>query len=196
MRPLTDTLPKPLLEVKDKALIIYHIEKLASKGFKTIVINIAYLGYKIVQELGDGSCWGIDIIYSDEQKEGALESGGGIIKALPHLGKEFLVVNGDVWCDYEFDSNFDLKDKLAHLILVKNPKHNKDGDFYFEGKKHTFSGIGYYSSKLFDGLKYGSKSLAPILRENIELNNISFELFNGVWRDIGTPQRLQEIDEI
>ena len=196
MRPLTDTLPKPLLEVKGKALIIYTIEKLVSAGFKTIVINIAHLGFKIPQAIGNGSRWGIDIIYSDEQKEGALESAGGIVKALPHLGKEFLVVNGDVWCDYEFDSTYELKDKLAHLILVQNPEHNKEGDFYFEDAKYTFSGIGYYSAKLFESLDYGSKPLAPILRKNIELDNISFELFNGIWRDIGTPQRLQEINLI
>ena len=196
MRPLTDTLPKPLLEVKNKPLIIYIIEKLVRNGFKTIVINIAHLGYKIPQALGNGKRWGIDIIYSDEQEEGALESAGGIIKALPHLGEKFLVVNGDVWCDYEFDNNFDLKDKLAHLILVQNPDHNQDGDFYFNDEKYTFSGIGYYSSEIFKSLTYGSKPLAPILRKNIELNNISFELYNGIWRDIGTPQRLKEINDI
>jgi len=196
MRPLTDTLPKPLLEVNNKPLIIYTIEKLSKSGFKTVVINVAHLGYKIIQKLGDGSRWGIDIIYSDEQEEGALESAGGIIKALKYLGEEFLVINGDVWCDYQFKSEFDLKDKLAHLILVPNPDHNRGGDFYFNNEKYTFSGIGYYSSKLFKSLSYGKKSLAPILRENIKLNNISFELFNGIWRDIGTPKRLQEINNI
>ena len=195
MRPLTDTLPKPLLRVNGKALIIYIIEKLVKNGFKTIVINIAHLGYKIPEALGDGSRWGVDIIYSDEQEEGALESAGGIIKALPHLGKEFLVVNGDVWCDYEFNNEFDLKNKLAHLILVPNPEHNLKGDFEFKNEKYTFSGIGYYSSKLFEGLACENRPLAPILRENIELNNISFELYNGIWRDIGTPQRLKEIND-
>ncbi len=195
MRPLTDTLPKPLLRVKGKPLIVYTIEKLVKNGFKTIVINIAHLGYKIPEALGDGSRWGVDIIYSDEQEEGALESAGGIIKALPHLGKEFLVVNGDVWCDYEFNNEFDLKNKLAHLILVPNPEHNLKGDFEFKNEKYTFSGIGYYSSKLFKSLTCENRPLAPILRENIELNNISFELHNGIWRDIGTPQRLKEIND-
>ena len=194
MRPLTDTLPKPLLEVKGKALIVYTIEKLARNGFKTIVINIAHLGYKIPDTLGDGSRWGVEIIYSDEQEEGALESAGGIIKALPHLDKQFLVVNGDVWCDYEFNNEFDLKDKLARLILVQNPEHNPKGDFEFQNKKYTFSGIGYYSSKLFEGLACGNRPFAPILRENIKKNKISFELHNGIWKDIGTPQRLEEVN--
>lgn len=194
MRPLTDSLPKPLLEVKGKALIIYHIEKLAKNGFKIIVINIAHLGHKIPDALGDGSKWDVELIYSDEQEDGALESAGGIIKALPHLGEEFLVVNGDVWCSYEFDSEFDLKDKLAHLILVPNPTHNRQGDFEYQDALYTFSGIGYYSAKLFAGVKLQKLPLAPILRRNIELNNISFELYNGEWRDIGTPQRLEEVN--
>lgn len=195
MRPLTDSLPKPLLEVKGKALIIYHIEKLAKNGFKTIVINIAHLGHKIPEALGDGSRWDVELIYSDEQEDGALESAGGIIKALPHLGEEFLVVNGDVWCSYEFDSEFELKDKLAHLILVPNPSHNLKGDFKHEETFHTFSGIGYYSAKLFEGYKAERLALAPILRKHIELDNVAFELYEYDWRDIGTPQRLEEVNE-
>lgn len=195
MRPLTDELPKPLLEVKAKALIVYHIEKLAKNGFKTIVINIAHLGYKIPESLGDGSRWGVSLVYSDEQDIGALESAGGIIKALPHLGDEFLVVNGDVWSDYEFDSSYDLKDSLAYLVLVPNPPHNKKGDFEYRDALYTFSGIGYYSAKLFEGMNISKLALAPILRKNIELNKVSFELYEGEWRDIGTPQRLQDINE-
>ena len=195
MRPLTDELPKPLLEVKGKALIIYHIEKLSKNGFKTIVINIAHLGYKIPDALGDGSKWGVELIYSDEQDIGALESAGGIINALPHLGEEFLVVNGDVWCSYEFDSEFDMNGKLAHLILVPNPTHNPEGDFKYRDALYTFSGIGYYSAKLFEGYKAEKLALAPILRKNIELHNISFELYEGEWKDIGTPQRLEEVNE-
>ena len=130
MRPLTDKLPKPLLKVKEKPLIVYHIEKLASAGFEEIIINIAHLGHKIPELLGDGSAWGIKIIYSDEQDSGALESAGGILKALPLLGDEpFLVVNGDVFSDYNFNANFTLGDSLAHLILVQNPSHNIKGDF-------------------------------------------------------------------
>jgi len=203
MRPLTDHTPKPLLEVKGKPLVVYHIEKLARLGFKEIVINIAHLGYKISEALGDGSQWEIKLFYSDEQNEGALESAGGIVKALPLLEDEtFLVVNGDVWCDYDFDVSFDLKDDLAHLILVANPEHNKDGDFVLNDSrvlndgeiKHTFSGIGYYSPRLFENLSYGKSALAPLLREAMKKDKISGSFYNGVWRDIGTPQRLAELN--
>ena len=195
---------RSLLEVKGKALIVYHIQKLASLGFKQIIINIAHLGYKIPEALGDGSRWGVEIIYSDEQKDGALESAGGIVKALPFLGNDtFLVVNGDVFCDYDFDANFDLKDDLAHLILVANPEHNLNGDFGLKDNKalnkadeqFTFSGIGYYSPKLFDSLHVEKQALAPLLRDAIKQNKISASLHVGYWHDIGTPGRLQEINE-
>ena len=204
MRPLTDRTPKPLLEVAGKPLIVYHIEKLALAGFSEIIINIAHLGHMIPDALGDGSTWGIKISYSDEQEEGALESLGGIVKALPLLGEEtFLVVNGDVWCDYVFDASFDLKDNLAHLVLVPNPEHNSEGDFalvdkkvYDDGaKKFTFSGIGYYTPKLFKEQPYGSAPLAPLLRQAMQKEKVSGEVYRGVWRDIGTPQRLQEINQ-
>lgn len=201
MRPLTDNIPKPLLRVKGKALIVWHIEKLASLGFSEIVINIAHLGYKIPEELGDGSKWGVSLIYSDEQECGALESAGGIIKALPFLGDGvFLVVNGDIWCDYEFKAGFDLKDDLAHLILVPNPPHNMDGDFSLHQervlndaqRKFTFSGIGYYSTKLFEGLECKKTALAPLLRKTIQDKKVSGSLYEGKWHDIGTPQRLAD----
>ena len=204
MRPLTDTLPKPLLEVRGKPLIVWHIEKLVKAGFKEIIINIAHLGYKIPQALGDGSRWGVNIIYSDEQESGALESAGGIVKALPLLGDEpFLVVNGDVFCDYAFDVNFNLENNLAHLILVPNPEHNKNGDFGLKNAsvlnqddiQYTFSGIGYYNPKLFENLEVTKSALAPLLRAEIENKNISGELFSGTWHDIGTPQRLKEINK-
>ena len=204
MRPLTDTLPKPLLEVHSKPLIVWHIEKLAQSGFKEIVINIAHLGYKIPEALGNGSKWGVNIIYSDEQKSGALESAGGIIKALPLLGDEpFLVVNGDVFCNYEFDANFDLESNLAHLILVPNPQHNKNGDFGLKNTcvlnedkiQYTFSGIGYYNPKLFKNMELKKSALAPLLRAEIKNKKINGELFSGIWHDIGTPQRLKEINE-
>lgn len=202
MRPLTDTTPKPLLKVHGKPLIVWHIEKLASLGFSEIIINIDYLGDKIIQALGDGSKWGVSIIYSDERETGALESGGGIIKALPFMeDKIFLVVNSDIWCDYEFDSNFDLKDDLAHLVLVPNPQHNSQGDFGLNkdmvtnnsNKKYTFSGIGYYSSKLFENIECKKTPLAPILREAAQNKKVSGSLYLGEWHDIGTPQRLKEI---
>jgi MurNAc alpha-1-phosphate uridylyltransferase len=204
MRPLTDTLPKPLLEVRAKPLIVWHLERLVSSGFKEVIINIAHLGYKIPEALGDGSRYGISITYSDEQDEGALESAGGIVKALPLLGDEpFLVVNGDVFCDYAFDADFDMGEKLAHLILVPNPEHNLKGDFGLNGTsvlnedkiKYTFSGIGYYSPKLFNNLEYGKSALSPLLRDAIAKNEVSGELFNNIWHDIGTPQRLEDINK-
>ena len=204
MRPLTDTLPKPLLEVQGKALILWHLERLKSLGFIDIVINIAHLGYKIPEFLGDGSKHGLNIKYSDEQETGALESAGGIKKALSLLGNEtFLVVNGDVFCDYNFNPHFDLKDKLAHLILVKNPEHNLNGDFGLNNasvlntanEKYTFSGIGYYNPKLFSCLDNTKLALAPLLREEINKKNISGEIHPGIWHDIGTPQRLEDINK-
>ncbi|MDF1878163.1 nucleotidyltransferase family protein [Sulfurimonas sp. SAG-AH-194-C20] len=203
MRPLTDTLPKPLLEVQGKTLILWHIEKLVKNGFKEIIINTAYLGYKIPEYLGNGSKYGISILYSDEQNSGALESAGGIKKALPLLGNEpFLVVNGDVFCSYEFDINFDLKDKKAHLILVPNPEHNSNGDFALKNsvvlnqaeKMYTFSGIGYYTHEFFDTINIEKKSLAPLLREAIQKEEISGEVFTKMWHDIGTPSRLKKIN--
>ena len=204
MRPLTDHTPKPLLEVAGKPLIVYHIEKLAKAGFSEIIINIAHLGFMIPETLGDGSKWGIKISYSDEQEEGALESAGGIVKALPLLGdRPFLVVNGDVWCDYEFDAKFDLHNDLVHLILVDNPDHNTKGDFALEGErvindgevKYTFSGIGYYSPKLFESLAYGTAPLAPLLRKAMILGKVSGTHYRGEWRDIGTPERLDKISQ-
>lgn len=205
MRPLTNHTPKPLLEVAGKPLIVYHLEKLAKAGFEEVIINIAHLGSMIPEALGDGARWGIKITYSDEQEEGALESAGGIVKALPLLGDApFLVVNGDVWCDYAFDADFDLKGDLAHLILVDNPDHNAKGDFALKGGrvlndgdvKYTFSGIGYYSPELFAGIAYGASPLAPLLRKAIELKRVSGERYTGEWRDIGTPQRLDEVNKL
>ncbi len=203
MRPLTDTLPKPLLKVHGKPLIVWHIENLAKNGFQTIVINIAHLGEKIPALLGDGAKWGVQILYSDERQSGALESAGGIKKALALLGEEtFLVVNGDVFCDYAFDSSFKLQDKLAHLILVPNPEHNKQGDFSLEqnrvtnDKKYTFSGIGYYSPKLFADVLLQKSPLAPLLREAVAKNQVSGEVFKKMWHDIGTPKRLEAINEL
>jgi len=199
MKPLTDTTPKPLLEVGGIPLIVWHIERLAHDGFKEIVINVAHLGYKIIDTLGDGSEWGVKIHYSDEQEEGCLESAGGIIKALPLLGDEtFLVVNGDIFTDYEFQEHRKLAEGiLAHLILIPNPDHNPEGDFALDGnkvvdaKQYTFSGIGYYSPHLFDGVPYGKSSTIPLLRSAMKEGKVTGELFEGEWLDIGTPERLE-----
>ena len=196
MRPLTDTTPKPLLKVKDKPLIVWHIEKLANNGFKTIIINIAHLGEQIKETLDDGKKWGINIIYSDERESGALETAGAIIKSLPLLSEPFLVVNGDIWCDYDFDLDFDLNNTAAHLILVPNPEHNPKGDFQYLDSYYTFSGIGYYSKKIFKDMSLEKRPLGPILKELISQEKISFELHSGVWSDIGTPERLEQANTL
>ena len=201
MMPLTKECPKPLIELCGKPLIVWQIEQLASAGFKEIVINIAYLGDMIKEALGEGSKWGVRIVYSDEQAEGALESAGGIIKALDLLGDTFLVINSDLWCDYKPQDDFDLEGKAAHLIMVPNPVHNKQGDFGLlddevtlkSEDRYTFSGIGYYSKELFEGLEQGRRKLGDVLREAAKNGIVSGELHVGIWRDIGTPQRLQEI---
>ena len=211
MRPLTNHTPRPLLKVGGKPLIVWHIEKLEQAGFEDIVINIAWLGDQIPKALGDGEKYGVNLHYSDEQKDGALETAGGIVKALPLLlensDEPFLVTNGDVWCDYQYSNQNPLTDnKLAHLILVNNPAHNPEGDFFLsptdsgrlvknEGSpKFTFSGIGYYHPDLFKNLDHGKRPLAPLLREAMKTDLITGELFSGDWRDIGTPERLAELD--
>ena len=202
MRPLTDKTPKPLLKIGGIPLIVWHIERLAHDGFTDIVINIAHLGYQIPEALGNGSDWGVNITYSDEQEEGALESAGGIVKALPKLingnsDKPFLVLNGDIFADYDFQENRVLSEGvLAHVVLVPNPEHNPEGDFALDGhrvvdnKQYTFSGIGYYSPKLFEGVPYGKSSLAPLLRKAMKEGKVTGELYEGEWLDIGTPERL------
>jgi N-acetyl-alpha-D-muramate 1-phosphate uridylyltransferase len=203
MRPLTDTTPKPLLQVRGKALIEWHIQRLKACGFDEIIINIAHLGEQIRKYLGDGSRYGVDILYSDERQSGALESAGAIIKALPLLGKEpFLVVNGDIFCDYTFDPHFELHDKLAHLVLVSNPQHNQKGDFGIKNKalinqgdvQYTFSGIGYYSPRLFENLALQKMPLAPLLRQGADEGRVSAQLYDGMWHDIGTPERLERVN--
>ncbi len=205
MRPLTDNTPKPLLKVGGKALIVWHIEKLKRCGFEDIVINIAYLGEQIPKALGDGSQWGVSIQYSDEQKEGALETAGGIIKALPLLGTEpFLVISADVWSDYDYAMPQFKANELAHLILIPNPAHNPDGDFHLDpqgylhrngNNKLTFSGIAYYHPELFTGLSYGKRPIRYVLRNAIDQHQVSGEKYTGDWRDIGTPERLKELED-
>ncbi len=203
MRPLTDRVPKPLLEIDGKPLIVYHIETLAAAGFGEIVVNIAYLGEQIVDALGDGKEWGIPIRYSDERETGALESAGGIVEALPLLGDApFLVVNGDVRTDYPFDARFTMPDTQAHLVLVPNPVHNTAGDFGLRdglaldvaAERYTFSGIGWYRPEFFEGVPRGRSALGPLLRRRMGEKKVSAELYGGFWRDIGTPQRLAEMN--
>ena len=197
MRPLTDHTPKPLLEVGGKPLIVWHIERLKEAGFHHIVINVAHLGQQVIDALGDGSSLGVKIDFSDEQNEGPLETAGGIVKALPFLSDTFLVINGDVWTDYKYDIDYQLaEDSLVHLVLIDNPPHNLKGDFLLDGteERYTFSGIGYYSKTLFQNLQYGKQALAPLLFSTIEEKRLSTEYYNGVWYDIGTPERLAYLD--
>lgn len=199
MRPLTDNTPKPLLEVGGKPLIVWHIENLRDAGFTTIVINVAHLGEQIIEYLGDGSRYNVHLLFSDEQQEGALETAGGIVKALTLLSDTFLVVNGDIWTDFTYDKNFEFTNhQWAHLVLIDNPKHNLKGDFSLNGskEKYTFSGIGYYSKEMFSHLVYGKQALAPLLFKAVDEERLTTEYYSGAWYDIGTPERLDDLNKV
>ena len=198
LRPLTDELPKPLVEVGGKPLIEYHLERLAAAGFREIVINQGHLGDLLPASLGDGGRWGIHIHWSDEQPE-ALETGGGIFKALPLLGgAPFLVLNGDLWTDYPLARLRAVKCDQAHLVLVPNPAHNPAGDFALLGARvsdegeprHTFSGIAVYHPRLFAGCSPGKFSVVPLLRSAMRDHLVTGELYEGEWNDVGTLDRL------
>ena len=202
MRPLTDVTPKSMLKVGGKTLIQYHVEALARAGFKEVVINLAHLGEQITAHLGNGSRFGLNIFYSPEIGQ-PLETGGGIFNALHFLGDEpFLVVNADVWSDMDFSTIEIEQGKLAHLLLVSNPPHHQDGDFGLqdglvtdgEGERFTFSGIGVYHPKLFDGCEPGAFRLAPLLYKYAEKHLVSGQLYDGRWVDVGTPQRHKALD--
>jgi MurNAc alpha-1-phosphate uridylyltransferase len=207
MRPLTDHTPKPLLEVAGKPLIVWHIENLVKAGIPDLVINHAHLGAQIEQSLGDGSRFGARIQYSPEAH--ALETAGGIANALPMLGDgPFAVINGDIFCDYDFAGLHQHAAALisgcdaAHLVLVDNPPQHPGGDFALrDGRvidgspRLTFSGIGIYQPTLFAGIPRGSIApLAPLLRTQIALGRVGGEHHTGLWVDVGTPQRLAELD--
>jgi MurNAc alpha-1-phosphate uridylyltransferase len=206
MRPLTDHTPKPLLLVRGKPLIAWHIQNLVAAGFTDLVINHAHLGAQLEAALGDGAQFGAQIRYSPESV--ALETAGGIANALPLLGDApFVVVNGDIFCDYDFAAlrDVDLQNDNAHLVLVNNPEHHPNGDFYVSNHrvvetadvpKLTFSGIGLYHPRLFQALTRGNPApLAPLLRQHIALGKISGEHHQGQWVDVGTPARLAILNE-
>lgn len=209
MRPLTDHTPKPLLLVGGKPLIVWHIERLARAGITDLVINHAHLGAQIEAALDDGSRYGVHIRYSPEHPS-ALETAGGVAQALHLLGDEpFAVINGDIYCDYDFThlparaAALQINGDAVHLVLINNPAHHPDGDFGLqhgrvtdEIPKLTFSGIGVYQPALFAHIARGSKApLAPLLRAQIALGKVSGEHYCGRWVDVGTPQRLEQLDK-
>ena len=202
MRPLTDRIPKPLLPLAGKPLIVWLIERLARAGIRNLVINHAHLGEQIEAVLGDGDAWGVQIRYSAEGR--ALETGGGILHALPLIDAEsFLVVNGDVWSDIDLAHLRLNRGDLAHLVMVDNPTHNPHGDFHLaSGRLHglgeprlTFSGVGVYLPQLFDGCHAGAFPLAPLLRDAMALGRVGGTLHTGEWTDVGTPQRLAQLEQ-
>lgn len=209
MRPLTDTLPKPLLSVGGKPLIVHHIEKLAAAGVHEIVINYAWLGQKLVDALGDGRTMGVHIHWSPEL-QGGLETGGGIHHALPLLGIEpFLIVNGDTWVDTDYRTFTDYKladDADVHLWLVDNPVQHPQGDFALQqgrvsvvadgdGQMLTYAGIAIYRPQLFADMVPGKFSVVPYLRQWMAAGRVAGTHLLADWRDIGTPERLQQLDQ-
>jgi MurNAc alpha-1-phosphate uridylyltransferase len=202
MRPLTDRAPKPLLEVRGKALIEYHLERLAVAGIQQVAVNLCWLGAMIRDRLGDGSRYGVRIAYSEESPH-ALETGGGIFRALPLLGKEpFLVLNGDVFTDYPATGAALAADRDAHLVLVPNPPQHAQGDFGLEQglalpsapTQYTFSGIAVYRPEFFTGCVDGAFALKPLLLRSMAARRCSAELYRGLWEDVGTPERLAALN--
>jgi N-acetyl-alpha-D-muramate 1-phosphate uridylyltransferase len=204
LRPLTDRLPKPLVEVAGKPLAEWHLERLAAGGFSEVVVNVSHLAGAIVERLGDGRRFGLSIRYSPEDEP--LETAGGIARALALLGREpFLLVNGDIYCESDFASlaRTPLGERLAHLVLVPNPPHRAQGDFTLAGgwvgnagtPRYTYAGVAVMSPRLVQRVRPGEKApLAPLLREAAERRMISGELHTGLWQDVGTLERLRELE--
>ncbi len=203
LRPLTDSTPKPLLEVGGKLLIEHHLEHLAAAGFREVVINLSHLGDQIRDTLGNGTTWGLNIRYSPEPP-GALDTGGGIKQALPFLGEApFAIINGDVFSSYPLARLRAIKCDHAHLVLVPNPAHNPKGDFVLQGgyvnedgqPRNTFSGISVYHPRFFETAPTGSFSVVPMLQAAMALQQVTGQLYKGVWHDIGTIERLEALRE-
>jgi N-acetyl-alpha-D-muramate 1-phosphate uridylyltransferase len=202
LRPMTDTIPKPLLRVRGQPLIERHVIGLARAGIERIVINLAWLGSQIREYLGDGARYGVTIGYSEEQPR-ALETAGGIFRALPQLSPgPFAVVNGDIYTDFPFETLRLASDRDAHLVLVPNPPQHPLGDFGLEQGlalpradiQYTFSGIAMYRSAFFAGCSDGVFPLKPLLLRSMEAKRCSAQLYTGMWEDVGTPERLQALN--
>lgn len=202
LRPLTDRTPKPLIDIAGKPLIVHHLEKLARAGFRDVVINVSHLRDKIISTLGDGSAYDVHIHYSDEGDH-RLETGGGIFKALPLLGPDpFLVINSDIWCDYDLRPASPIRNgQLAHLVMTDNPAEHPEGDFAIREHrlsntgtpKFTFSGIAWYRPEFFDGCTEGRFPLAPLFRSLADKDLIGAELYAGFWMDLGTLDRVEAL---
>jgi MurNAc alpha-1-phosphate uridylyltransferase len=202
MRPLTDTRPKPLIEVGGRPLIAWHLAALARAGVREVVINLSWLGQQLRAALGDGGEYGVHISWSDEGAV-SLETGGGIFHALPLLGPDpFLVVNGDIWTQVDFASLRLAPADLAQLVLVPNPAHHPRGDFSLEGdrvvehgaERFTYSGVGLYRVEFFAGCEAGRFPLLPLLKRALAAGRLQGQLYRGEWCDVGTPERLAELD--
>jgi N-acetyl-alpha-D-muramate 1-phosphate uridylyltransferase len=202
LRPMTDTTPKPLLKVRGQPLIERHVKALSGAGIERIVINLAWLGTQIREYLGDGARYGVDIVYSEEQPR-ALETAGGIFRALPHLDPgPFAVVNGDIYTDFSFQTLNLAADRDAHLVLVPNPVQHPLGDFGLEqglalaeaALRYTFSGIAVYRREFFQGCMDGAYPLKPLLLRSMAAKRCSAQLYEGLWEDVGTAERLQALN--
>ncbi|HET7371501.1 MAG TPA: nucleotidyltransferase family protein [Gammaproteobacteria bacterium] len=196
LRPLTDDTPKPLVEVGGKPLIEWHIERLRAAGLADLVVNVSWLKDQLIDFLGDGSRWGVSVSISEEPP-GALDTGGGILQALPLLGADpFWVVNGDIYAEYAFAPRELRQSDLAHLVLVEGASHDfalPDGRIRNQRPQYTFSGIGLYRPECFSGQGAGIFSSTPLLRAAADANRLSGEVYGGVWHDIGTPERLARL---
>lgn len=204
MRPLTDVTPKPLLQVHGRSLIERHVIALARAGIDSLVVNVCWLGTQIRDALGDGSRYGVAIRYSEEHPQ-ALETAGGIFRALPWLAPgPFAVVNGDVFSDYPLERLRIGAGCNAHLVLVDNPPHHPLGDFGLDGahvvanaaRRHTFAGIAVYRPDLFEGCSEGAFPLKPLLLRSIAAGRCEGEHFTGAWEDVGTPARLEALNRV
>ncbi|HWA39016.1 MAG TPA: nucleotidyltransferase family protein [Burkholderiales bacterium] len=206
LRPLTDSVPKALVPVLGKPLIAWHLERLARAGFRDVVVNVAYLGAKIEAALGDGRRFGLSLAYSRELEP--LETAGGIATALPLLGAgPFLLVNADIYCEYDFARlrTVALDARAGHLVLVPNPAHRPNGDFSLEAglvrgaapRRYTYAGLAVLSPRMVDGVKAGTKApLAPLLYAAADRGELSGEAYEGLWQDVGTAARLAELESL